>query len=228
MNLTPETVKRLFPHTPIRNIEKHLHFILDALEDHGLDDPEMVLMALATIRAETEGFVPISEGKSKYNTSERGHPFDKYDERADLGNLGMYDGKHFKGRGFVQLTGRANYQDAGNALDLDLESDPDLANDPEIAAHILAYFLKSREDRIRQALEDGNLRLARRIVNGGSHGLDRFVDCFKRGRFLLEESVEEDSPWVDYGPEQPVSRPTAPIRPSIISKVKSKIKTWIG
>ena len=36
----------------------------------------MVLMALATIRAETESFEPISEGKSKFNTSPGGRPFD--------------------------------------------------------------------------------------------------------------------------------------------------------
>lgn len=56
----------------------------------------MVLMALATIRAETEGFEPISEYKSEYNTSPSGHPFDLYDNRQDLGNTGKLDGKNLK------------------------------------------------------------------------------------------------------------------------------------
>ena len=43
-------------------------------------------MALATIKAESAGFAPISEGKSKWNTSQGGEPFDLYDFRTDIGN----------------------------------------------------------------------------------------------------------------------------------------------
>lgn len=226
MYLTPETVKKLFPHTPIRNIAEHLPAVLNALEMQDLGDPEMTLMALATIRAESEGFVPISERVSKYNTSPNGHPFDKYDERVDLGNIGMYSGRTYKGRGFIQLTGLGGYRSVGEAIGVDLENEPELANDPEIAADILAYFLKSKETRIHHALENDNLRLARRLVNGGSHGLDRFVDCYERGRFLLEEPEYED-PYVDYGPMHEPSAPTA-TRPSMLSRVKDKVKTWLG
>jgi len=61
---------------------------LKALQDAGLADKDMVLMGLATIRAETAGFEPISEGKSIFNTSPGGHPFNLYDNRKDLGNRG--------------------------------------------------------------------------------------------------------------------------------------------
>ena len=54
-------------------------------------------MAIATIRAETAGFEPISEFKSRFNTSPQGHPFDLYDSRKDLGNCGAPDGTNFKG-----------------------------------------------------------------------------------------------------------------------------------
>ena len=72
----------------------------------------MILMALATICAETGSFLPISEGQSHFNTSPGGHPFDLYDSRADLGNLGPPDGERFKGRGFIQLTGRCQLRTA--------------------------------------------------------------------------------------------------------------------
>ena len=116
--VTPRIVSQMFPFTPVDPIKTHLPFVLNALENAQLVDKPMVLMALATIRAETEGFVPISEGQSRFNTSPGGHPFDLYDNRSDLGNQGDGDGERYKGRGFVQLTGRANYQQYGRALGL--------------------------------------------------------------------------------------------------------------
>ena len=60
---------------------------LAALDAAEIGDRPMVLMALATIRAESAGFRPIDEGISRYNTSPSGHPFDLYDHRHDLGNM---------------------------------------------------------------------------------------------------------------------------------------------
>jgi peptidoglycan L-alanyl-D-glutamate endopeptidase CwlK len=78
----------------------------------------MVLVALGTIRAEAATFQPVEEIVSPFNTSKGGQPFDKYDNRRDLGNLGPPDGARFKGRGFVQLTGRANYESFSKAIGL--------------------------------------------------------------------------------------------------------------
>jgi peptidoglycan L-alanyl-D-glutamate endopeptidase CwlK len=182
---TVSVVSRMFPFTPIGNIKKYLPFVLDAVAADNLADRDMILMALATIRAETEGFVPISEGESRFNSSPNGHPFDLYDKRRDLGNKGAPDGASFKGRGFIQLTGRHNYTTFGPVVGADLVKDPRLANDPTIAAKLLAAFLKAKESRIRQELSEGDLKAARRLVNGGSHGLDRFTDAFKRGSALV-------------------------------------------
>ena len=156
-----------------------------------LADKPMALMALATIGAETGSFAPISEAPSRYNTSAEGHPFDLYDSRADLGNLGPPDGERFKGRGFVQLTGRSNYARHGAAIGLghQLIENPDLANHPAIAARLLASFLKAHEDRIREALANGDLCQARRLVNGGSHGLDAFTAAYNTGLALVPSEV---------------------------------------
>lgn len=185
--VTVEIVSKMFPHTPIANIRRNLPFVLEALRVEGLTDKPMVLMALATIRAETEGFEPISEGQSKYNTSPGGHPFDLYDLRTDLGNYKAGEGERFKGRGFIQLTGRSNYRRYGTRLPngKDLYDDPELANDPKIAAQLLAVFLRDRERAIKEALLDDNLRLARKLVNGGSHGLDRFAEAYHIGDRLI-------------------------------------------
>ena len=183
--VTVTVVSKMFPVTPVDNIKTNLPFVLDGLKEKELVDKPMVLVALATIRAETESFEPISEGKSKFNTSPGGQPFYLYDNRKDLGNRGPGDGAKFCGRGYIQLTGRANYQKYGQALSKDLINNPALANDPTIAGQLLATFLKDKERQIKEALVDHDLPTARKLINGGSHGLDRFEDAFDRGDKLL-------------------------------------------
>lgn len=184
-SITVQVVSQMFPVSPIGNIKANLPSVLDALVSAKLPDRAMVLMALGTIRAETESFQPISEGQSRFNTSPSGPPFDLYDNRQDLGNTGAPDGANFRGRGFVQLTGRANYTRYASEISMDLVNNPELANDPHVAATLLARFLGNREARIREALAANDLATARRLVNGGSNGLDRFTDAFNRGLRLI-------------------------------------------
>jgi peptidoglycan L-alanyl-D-glutamate endopeptidase CwlK len=66
-----------------------------------------------------------------------------------------------------------------------LVENPDLANEPGVAAKLLASFLKSHQTRIHEALREGDLRTARRLVNGGSNGLDRFTEAYTTGAGLL-------------------------------------------
>ena len=178
---------KMFPGVPSSNIATNLPFVLDAMRAAGLGDKNMVLMALATIRAETGNFTPLSEFKSRFNTAPGGAPFGLYDNRTDLGNQGPPDGSSFKGRGYIQLTGRANYKEHGAAIGMgnQLVTNPALANQPDIAAKLLASFLKSKEAKIRNALRQNDLKTARRLVNGGSHGLDVFTQAFNVGKTVI-------------------------------------------
>lgn len=185
--VTVAVVARMFPYTPLGNIKANLPQVLASFVECRLDDRPMVLMALSTIRAETESFEPIAEARSRYNTSPNGDPYDLYDYRYDLGNQGPPDGERFRGRGYIQLTGRFNYTKYGQDLGLGdlLIKEPEKASDPVIAARLLAAFLDDKEVPIKQALLQGDLARARRLVNGGSHGLDRFTDAFRAGEQLL-------------------------------------------
>lgn len=185
--VTVAQVAKMFPGVPVTNIQTNLPFVLDALTAAGLGDKDMVLMALATIRAETGNFTPLSEFKSKFNTAPGGPPFGLYDNRHDLGNQGPPDGANFKGRGYIQLTGRSNYQIHGAAIGLgnQLVTNPAMANQPDIAAKLLASFLKSKESKIRAALAQNNLKTARKLVNGGSHGLAEFTQAYNIGKSVI-------------------------------------------
>ena len=63
---------------------------------------------------------------------------------------------------------------------------PELANDPVIAADLLSLFLKSKEKQIRAALDDDDLGQARKLVNGGSHGLNEFVESYRTGQAIID------------------------------------------
>lgn len=204
-DITVEMAKRMLPYAPHANIESNLPFVLNALADAELADKQMILMALATIHTEAASFEPANEGQSRYNTSPGGHPFDLYDSRADLGNLGPPDGERFKGRGFVQLTGRSNYAMHGAAIGLGhrLIEEPDLASDPAIAARLLASFLKHREEKIRAALKAHDLREARRLVNGGANGLEAFTTAYNTGLSLVPDEVTV----VTVNPQSPTANP---------------------
>ena len=182
-----DAVAKLFPGVPVKNIKENLPFVLEAMSDAKLADIDMILMALATIRAETGNFTPLSEFKSKFNTPPGGPPFSLYDNRKDLGNQGPPDGANFRGRGYIQLTGRNNYKIHGQAIGLgdQLVTNPKLANQPDIAGKLLASFLKAQEQAIRNALAKGDLKKARKLVNGGSHGLAEFTAAFNIGKKVL-------------------------------------------
>lgn len=174
MRVTLATVVKMCPESPRTNLEKYVPEILLQLEKRGLANELMIPLALATVYTETRSFVPLSEFISKYNTSPGGRSFDLYDDRKDLGNMGAPDGERYRGRGFIQLTGRSNYLIYGQALKMDLINQPELANTPTVAAAVLCEYLKKREAQFSQAMQTHDLAKARKMVNGGSHGLDVF------------------------------------------------------
>jgi len=185
--VTVVMVSMMFPHTPIGNIKQNLPVVLHSLVKADITGKPMVLTALATIRAETESFEPIPEGASRYNSSPNGHPFDLYDHRRDLGNTGPPDGLRYRGRGYIQLTGRFNYGKYGARLGMDDELivQPELACNRDIAADLLVAFLQDRQEAIEEAILYQELSRVRRLVNGGTHGLGRFIDAYHVGDRLL-------------------------------------------
>ena len=182
-----EIAKAMAPRTPGANIERTVPPLVGAMAEAGLGAEEFMLFAIATVRVETwaENFLPTDEKPSHWS----GRNFEKYDGRRDLGNTEPGDGARFKGRGLIQLTGRANYRDIGGRIGFDLEAHPERANDPVIAAGILAAYIKARETKIRDAMEREDYRAARKTVNAQALGLDVFTDAIERGFRQLEGDV---------------------------------------
>lgn len=88
-----------------------------------------------------------------------------YGER--MGNVNPGDGFRFRGRGYLQLTGRSNYQEFG------CEDDPDKAAEPETAWRIAIQFMDTHSRNGKTAFEwadAGDTAQVGRIINGGNHG----------------------------------------------------------
>ena len=104
-----------------------------------------------------------------FRTTEEFASGDRYEGRADLGNTQPGDGRRYKGRGLLQLTGRANYRDFGKRLGVDLESDPERAADPVLSLRIACEFWKKK--KINAACDADDVVRVTALVNGGDNGL---------------------------------------------------------
>ncbi|MEE4632331.1 glycoside hydrolase family 19 protein [Pseudomonas alliivorans] len=117
-----------------------------------------------------------SEYLSKYDTG-------KLAER--LGNTPEADGdgQFYRGRGLIQVTGRANYAECGEALGLDLINHPELLEQPEHAAMSAAWYWGSRG--LNSLADKGDFLAITKRINGGTNGLADRQELYKRALEVL-------------------------------------------
>ena len=95
-----------------------------------------------------------------------------YEGRTDLGNTQPGDGKRFKGRGLIQLTGRANYAAYGRAIGVDLTKDGAwalVARDPHLAVDVACWYWETHQ--LNHYADEDDLVTITVRVNGGTRGL---------------------------------------------------------
>jgi predicted chitinase len=106
-----------------------------------------------------------------------------YEGRKDLGNTQPGDGKRFKGRGPIQLTGRSNYTAASRALGIDLVNNPKRAADVDVGFRTAAWFWNTRN--LNTYADAGNFREVTRRINGGYNGLADREAYYRRALNVL-------------------------------------------
>lgn len=200
--LTPASLARLYPRAPLAArtalVTEH-----EALEAAGLFEPGHRLhVFLAQLGHESAGLTRCVESlyytrpetlmavwPRRFPTAEAAAPFLRrsralaekvYGGRADLGNTEPGDGARFIGRGFLQITGRANYRALGRMLGLDLEAEPELAARPDIAVRLACAYWTSR--KINEACDCGRFREATRRINGATVGYADRVAWLEKAR----------------------------------------------
>ena len=106
-----------------------------------------------------------------------------YEGRKDLGNTQPGDGERYRGRGLIQITGRANYTAAMMALDVDIVEHPELLETPILACRSAAWFWKSHG--LNELADAGDQVKVTKRINGGTNGLAERLALFEVAKRVL-------------------------------------------
>jgi len=156
---------------PTGNAAEREQALIKAAKDAGITDKTELAQFMAQWAHESGNFKYMQEIWGPTPAQRR------YEGRRDLGNTQQGDGYRYRGRGFSQLTGRANYRTIGRRLGIDLENNPDLASQPDIAAKIAIEYWKTRVKPKVSNFED--TRRVTYLVNGGYNGLNDRIGKFQ-------------------------------------------------
>lgn len=135
--MTPEQLQAVFPSLSADKAREILPGLEETCRRYDILTKKRVAAFLGQIGAESGAFRYTEEIASG----------DAYEGNASLGNTQPGDGRRFKGRGYIQLTGRINYRRAGNALGLDLEGNPTQAAKQPAAWLVSGWFWRQGSAR---------------------------------------------------------------------------------
>ena len=157
--ITLDDLRAICPRTKRERLELYLEPLNAAMDEFRISvNVERETHFLAQVAHESGGFRYVRELASG----------EDYEGRADLGNMVKGDGVRFKGRGLIQITGRANYIACGDALGVDLVGEPGLLERPDLAARSAGWFWESRN--LNELADRGDARAITKKINGGVNG----------------------------------------------------------
>jgi predicted chitinase len=168
--LTGEQLHAIMAALPRAKREAFLPFLQMALAEFAIDSPVRHAAFLAQLAHESGQLRFMEELWGPTAAQRRYEPPGTLATR--LGNTEPGDGKRFKGRGPIQITGRANYRRYGGLLGVDLESDPPLAARPELAFRIAGLFWnRNGLNELADEASPAAFKKITRRINGGYNGL---------------------------------------------------------
>ena len=174
-----------------------------ALRDYGISDNTQLAAIMAQCAHESGNFAFLREIWGPTPAQER------YEFNANLGNVQKGDGEKYKGRGFIQITGRDIYTRASRDLGVDLVQSPELAEDPGLAAALVIYFFFKFKASQTASVNWADVRAVTRIVNGGENDLSqrrelfaKYLQKFNSGAAIVQRPVDVDGTGRPVAPAQ--------------------------
>jgi len=154
-------LSKIMPGASQSKIQQYLPYLNQAMQQAGINTPARQAAFLAQLGHESGSFQYMQElasGKA-------------YEGRKDLGNTQPGDGVKYKGRGPIQITGRANYAAAGKALGIDLINHPELAATPQVGFQTAAWYWNSHNlNQYADQNTQAGFDKITKIINGGYNG----------------------------------------------------------
>ncbi|MEI6064953.1 MAG: glycoside hydrolase family 19 protein [Pseudanabaena sp. ELA748] len=157
--ITQTQLSAIAPYSKADRLEKLLPQLNTTMQRYAITTPLRKAHFLAQVGHESDGF----------NTNEEYASGADYEWRPDLGNTKSGDGVRFKGRGLIQVTGRANYGECGRALGVDLISNPQRLGDYDLACLSAGWYWDSRN--LNNFADRDDILAITKIINGGTNGL---------------------------------------------------------
>lgn len=164
MSLNASTLQRAMPGLSNGLAEQYAPLLRKAMIEQKINTPKRAAAFLAQLGHESLSLKFFEEIWGP-TPAQRG-----YEGRLDLGNTQPGDGKRFKGRGPIQLTGRANYRRFGLLLGLPLEQNPQMAAKPNVGFRTAAMFWN--QIGANAMADAGDFKGITRRINGGFNGLE--------------------------------------------------------
>lgn len=177
--LTPEHLQQIATITnaaQVALIRRLVPYLNDTVDEFGINTPLRQAHFLAQLAHESDNF----------NTTEEYASGADYEGRIDLGNVYPGDGVRFKGRGLIQVTGRANYGSCSRGLGLGntLIQRPTLLNQEDLAARSAGWYWQTRE--LNPVADRDDVVRVTRIINGGQRGLEDRIAKLRRAKRALK------------------------------------------
>ena len=180
------------PKAPSPGLTSGKKTMIAALDSEGIKDPNARAQIVAQAAHESGGFKFTEElGKPDY--------FLKYDGRKDLGNIQPGDGPRFKGRGFLQTTGRINYQQFKDEFGIDVINKPESLASADNAAKSALFWFKKNAKKVQNLTKGdwSNTKAVTKAVNGGYNGLDErehYFETFKNDSDVTKVAANQTVP----------------------------------
>lgn len=198
--------------------KENADYLMDAATKAGITDPKELANFMGQMQVECGGYSSMNEGlgysgsrllevfpgRNGMNTLAEANKVAAGGQEAianeiyggtwgkkNLGNTEPGDGWKFHGRGFVQLTGRANYEAVGKELGLDLVNHPELAADRDVAAKIAIHYWK---DRVQPHGHQTDVTGACKDINGGHNGLAERKNAAQAWEGALDKGYKAGGP----------------------------------
>lgn len=205
MNLTLQQLKQLLPKNP--HVEYWHHALEQLLPDYDINTPKRIAAFVAQCAHESGGFTAIKENLN-YKAPTLRKLFNKYfpnDEIAALyaskpnkqeaianriyasrmgnGDENSGDGYRYCGRGLIQLTGKTNYQNFADSLEMNVEDVPEYLATFEGAAQSACWFWEA--NNLNRFADKGDIKGLTRAINGGYIGLEDRIKHYEHALHVL-------------------------------------------